>query len=350
MGTLGQTRPQVTREEGDPQRSDGGATGVALWEASFVLAEWLSRQRKRVPATVGQAKKWDKWRGKCGVELGAGLGLPSIVAARLGVKMVATDGDAAALRLLQRNAASNGPRASPIQVERLLWGVENPVSLLRLEHPPDLLLASDVVYASAKEELSNKLIATMLSLAGPQTLVILSNVRRFPEGHPRGEGRFFARLARFFDRSELPRSCLHEDYRRGGVGSCVIHLLHRRTTVSDVLDDPCLQPGGDKPQRRKTIQRKRKTSVIPFLTDVRKRRTKKRKGSVNAKGVMEVETKSQPRKRQRKRARAPTDHGGSSDGSLSNSVQVTARIGSSASAGSENGRLRRRSSKGICQS
>ena len=32
------------------------------------------------------------WRGMTGVELGAGLGLPSIVASKLGLEMVATDG------------------------------------------------------------------------------------------------------------------------------------------------------------------------------------------------------------------------------------------------------------------
>jgi hypothetical protein len=38
----------------------------------------------------------DTWRGRTGVELGAGLGLPTIVAAKLGVSMVATDGEAGA--------------------------------------------------------------------------------------------------------------------------------------------------------------------------------------------------------------------------------------------------------------
>ena len=79
--------------------SGRGNTGVTLWEGSFVLAEWLSRRGEPgasedvVDATDG-AWAGATWEGKVGVELGAGLGLPSIVAAKLGVKMVATDGTA----------------------------------------------------------------------------------------------------------------------------------------------------------------------------------------------------------------------------------------------------------------
>jgi hypothetical protein len=71
---------------------------VALWEGSFVLAEWLSRQTdprrsKDVTAAAGEVWGGDGgWEGKTGVELGAGLGLPSIVASKLGVEMIATDG------------------------------------------------------------------------------------------------------------------------------------------------------------------------------------------------------------------------------------------------------------------
>ena len=73
-----------------------GNTGVALWEGSFVLAEWLSRQKsplftEAISKAVGDA--WaDTWKGKVCVELGAGLGLPSIVASKLGARVVATDG------------------------------------------------------------------------------------------------------------------------------------------------------------------------------------------------------------------------------------------------------------------
>ncbi len=42
------------------------------------------------------------WRGMTGVELGAGLGLPSIVASKLGLEMVATDGALQSLRFTRK--------------------------------------------------------------------------------------------------------------------------------------------------------------------------------------------------------------------------------------------------------
>ena len=82
-----------------------GNTGVALWEGSFVLAEWLSRQSDPAVSediqNTGTDSTWGSggWSGMVGVELGAGLGLPTIVASKLGVAMIATDG---ALRFLSR--------------------------------------------------------------------------------------------------------------------------------------------------------------------------------------------------------------------------------------------------------
>ena len=77
-----------------------GNTGVALWEGSFVLAEWLSRQSTptgsdemaEVMRGAWGPNESGGWRGMTGVELGAGLGLPSIVASKLGLEMVVTDG------------------------------------------------------------------------------------------------------------------------------------------------------------------------------------------------------------------------------------------------------------------
>eukprot|EP00982_Pelagococcus_subviridis_P009056 30897-Pelagococcus_subviridis.AAC.18 len=84
-----------------------GDTGVTLWEGSFVLAEWLSRAlnpRHSNEISAAMSGHWshlasDTWEGRVGVELGAGLGLPSIVAAKLGLEMVSTDGTSPLLRL-----------------------------------------------------------------------------------------------------------------------------------------------------------------------------------------------------------------------------------------------------------
>ena len=107
-----------------------GNTGVALWEGSFVLAEWLSRQtdpRRSKDVTAAAGEAWggdDGWRGKTGVELGAGLGLPSIVASKLGVEMIATDGafrflcffSPTATNAFRREVALVNPSAGPLRV------------------------------------------------------------------------------------------------------------------------------------------------------------------------------------------------------------------------------------------
>jgi predicted nicotinamide N-methyase len=79
-------------------------------------------------------------RGLRVVELGCGLGLPSIVAARAGAEVLATDVEAEALELLGRNAALNG-----VAVETALADWAEPGQLER-RAPFDLVLAADVLY------------------------------------------------------------------------------------------------------------------------------------------------------------------------------------------------------------
>merc|ERR550514_1857206 len=114
---------------------------MALWEASFVLAEFLSRSDlsdvAEVKELMGKSGAWwNSWKGKSGVELGAGLGLPSIVASNLGAKMIATDGDDAVLHLLGMNTESNAPLC---RVEKLFWGSIEPLRALGLEQEPDFV-------------------------------------------------------------------------------------------------------------------------------------------------------------------------------------------------------------------
>ena len=88
---------------------------MIVWEASFVLAEFLSRhsnltQVEEVQELMGNSGiLWGSWKAKSGLELGAGLGLPSIVASNLGAKMIATDGDDSVLQLLKTNVERNAP-------------------------------------------------------------------------------------------------------------------------------------------------------------------------------------------------------------------------------------------------
>ena len=175
-----------------------GNTGVALWEGSFVLAEWLSRQLRLEEArslseilgvlgsslpspfeALGGVGKAKSGALPAAVELGAGLGLPSILAAALGFDTVATDGDQSTLELLATNAERNAPESGPgsLRVAPLVWGTAAPSSAVGLSSPPRLILASDVVYGNDTEAW-DALVHSMASLAGPDTLMVLSNMQR----------------------------------------------------------------------------------------------------------------------------------------------------------------------------
>jgi predicted nicotinamide N-methyase len=90
-------------------------------------------------------------RGVRVVELGCGLALPSIAAARAGADVLATDEAPEALTLAERNADANGVRLATAQAN---WS--EPDGLLRLG-PFDVVLAADVLY-------ERKSLATLLGL------------------------------------------------------------------------------------------------------------------------------------------------------------------------------------------
>lgn len=99
-----------------------------LWRSGVALA----RELDRTPL-----------RGRRVVELGCGLAVPSIVAARSGAAVVATDSSTEALMLADRNAAENGVRLETAAVD---W--EEPWELVQ-RGPFDLVLAADVLYERA---------------------------------------------------------------------------------------------------------------------------------------------------------------------------------------------------------
>jgi predicted nicotinamide N-methyase len=90
-------------------------------------------------------------RGLRVVELGCGLAVPSIAAARAGAVVLATDECADALTLVARNAHANDVRIETATVD---WA--EPDELVR-RAPFDLVLAADVLYERAS-------VAPLLSL------------------------------------------------------------------------------------------------------------------------------------------------------------------------------------------
>lgn len=101
---------------------------AVLWDSARALATELVRRREDV-------------RGRRVVELGCGLGLPSIVAAMLGANVTATDFHPDCEAFLRRNAAQNG---ADVAFRTLDWAAV-PADWEAF----DLVLASDVIYHAA---------------------------------------------------------------------------------------------------------------------------------------------------------------------------------------------------------
>ena len=97
-------------------------------------------------------------RGLRVVELGCGLAVPSLAAARAGAAVLATDACPEALRLVAHNANANDVRIETATVD---WAA--PDELVR-RAPFDLVLAADVLY----ERASVALLLALLPRLAPQ--------------------------------------------------------------------------------------------------------------------------------------------------------------------------------------
>ena len=116
---------------------------AVLWRSGVALARELAGVRLR---------------GRRVVELGCGLAVPSLAAARGGAKVLATDADAEALELVARNGHANDLRVETIRAD---WS--EPDALLG-KAPFDLVLASDVLY----ERQSVAPLLSLLPLLAPE--------------------------------------------------------------------------------------------------------------------------------------------------------------------------------------
>lgn len=139
------------------------------------------------------------------LELGCGLGLPSIAAARAGATVTATDWSPPAVRAAAANAELNGVE---IQAAVADW---NDPGLLTERAPWDLVLAADVLYERPKSR-------TLLELLPRLTeTVLLAEPGRAPAQA------FFDRAGADWDLTEVssreaPRVTVHRLRRRGRGG------------------------------------------------------------------------------------------------------------------------------------
>ena len=95
------------------------------------------------------------------LEIGCGLGLPSLVAARLGADVVATDWSPAAIALLERNANRNGLRVTAVRAD---WRDTDAIGSLG---PFDLVVAADVLYEARN---AAPILVLLATLGAPATI------------------------------------------------------------------------------------------------------------------------------------------------------------------------------------
>ena len=190
----------VDAADGAPARAAATATlvcrvaprenqvGLKLWEACFVLADHLL---SRDPGLC---------RGAHVVELGAGVGLLGLVAARcLGAARVTlTDADVEVLKFLRHNVQANesaGGGDGKVEVASLDWA--EPVeyqALLQPQHQQDgggeeskVILAADCIYDLDAIPAFVFVLAWALR-ADPATVVLVASTLRNPETYALFEG------------------------------------------------------------------------------------------------------------------------------------------------------------------
>lgn len=116
--------------------------GIALWPAAIALAHELAER---------------DLKGLRVLELGAGTGLPGIVAAKLGASVVQTDRNAAALVVCGRNAARNGVTLEQRAADWTAWSEADTY---------DLIIGADILYADSLHPALRHIFETNLAPGG----------------------------------------------------------------------------------------------------------------------------------------------------------------------------------------
>jgi predicted nicotinamide N-methyase len=155
--------------------------GLILWASALGLAARLASEAERA-----------RLPGARVLELGAGVGLPGLVARQLGADVTQTDYQEAALGLAARNARQNG-----------VTGIEHLLADWRAWPPDarcyDLVLGSDVLYERALHDDLFRLFPRLLRPGGrvllsdplrPQALAFVDRMERDGDWGVRVEGEF----------------------------------------------------------------------------------------------------------------------------------------------------------------
>lgn len=137
----------ISRSDEEHYLDDKGRVpyGVALWPAAIALAHDV-------------ATRPDAFRGKTVLELGAGTGLPGIVAASLGASVVQTDRHELALHVCRLNGERN--HAACVEYRQADWAewVD--------ERRYDWVVGSDVLYADTHHQNMRRIFEENLAPGG----------------------------------------------------------------------------------------------------------------------------------------------------------------------------------------
>jgi predicted nicotinamide N-methyase len=133
---------------------DHAPYGLLLWESSVALARWIAAQPELVA-------------GKRVLELGAGVGLPGLVAQSLGAKVAQTDHLPEALALSAANEVANGSHG----VQRFIadWRTWDHTERY------DVILGGDILYETESQPELARIFRRNLALGGS---VLLADPRR----------------------------------------------------------------------------------------------------------------------------------------------------------------------------
>jgi predicted nicotinamide N-methyase len=126
-------------------RQDRVPYGVALWPAAIALAHDIIARADHV-------------RGARLLELGAGTGLPGIVAASLGGRVTQTDRHELALSVCRRNGARNG--VTGIEYRSVDWSAWNDAASY------DWIMGSDILYAESMHPHLRRILESNLAPGG----------------------------------------------------------------------------------------------------------------------------------------------------------------------------------------
>jgi predicted nicotinamide N-methyase len=142
-------------DEDDYARDERLPYWAELWPSAHVLAEHLAGR---------------DLRGRRVVELGCGVGLPSVVAALGGADVLATDWYGEALAFVAANAAAAGAAVATLAVD---WAAP-PAALLQ-RPPADLIVGADVLYEARNGPALAALVPRILAPGGE---LVIADPRR----------------------------------------------------------------------------------------------------------------------------------------------------------------------------